>query len=436
MGKTLLSYDEALAAVLSRAARLGEESVGLPESRGRVLASDVMTDRDQPPFDRSAMDGFAVVADSVEAGTWYPIVGEVAAGAVEDGILSAGQVMRIATGAALPRGADATIPIEKAEVDGEWDGGQNGGQSGGQNSGRVRFPAGGCAAWSCIHKRASDARAGHVVLAKGTVMGPAQVGIAATVGAVRLTVIARPRVAVLTTGDEVLDPATTTGDMQVQQIRNSNGPMLCALLGAMGIEADAVRHVHVADDLEATIEAARHAVETSDVVLTTGGVSVGARDYLPRAWDALGVEKILHGVAIQPGKPVYVGVREAADGRCLVLGLPGNPVSVLATAHLFAYPALCRMMGMPMPSWQRVRLSESVKAKSAREVFRAAVLCDARNASVDDEDDHVGATARVIPWQGSGDLMHTATATGWVRLPCEDKEISAGEVVRYQAMLR
>lgn len=387
----LLDYEDALALVLSRAPAVGDEVVDACDARGRVLRDDVKADRDQPPFDRSAMDGFAVCAGEVAGGKWFEIGGEVSAGAGDTRNIrfahdAASGVVRIATGAVVPDAFDAVIPIEKARVDGE----------------RVAFEVDAVEAGACIHKQGADAKAGDVLVAAGTRLGAHHIGLACAAGAAKLRVARPMRVVVLTTGDEVMPPETATGDLAPQQIRNSNGPMLRALLQQWG--AEVLEHVHVVDDLERTLCAAREAIARAQLVVTVGGVSVGRRDFLPMAWEQLGLERVLHGVAIQPGKPVFV----ATDDCKLVVGLPGNPVSVFTTAHLFVRPMLCGAL-----PWRDVELGEPTKAKAARQMFRAGVLGE-------------DGRAKVTAWQGSGDLAHLAGGAGFVRLPKVDGVVEAG----------
>ena len=430
----LPGYDEALARVLAAVPRLGVERVPLREALGRVLREDVMADRDQPPFDRSAMDGFAVRSDRVRAGVVYAVTGGVAAGGLPP-VASAADtgVIRIATGAPVPAPFDAVIPIELAEV--VRDG----------NGERVTFRVGAEKVWMNVHRRAADAKARDVVLRAGTVLGPQHIGIAAAVGAATLIVAQRPRITLLTTGDEVVPFETATDALNPQQIRNSNGPMLTAFFAAIG--APILEHVHVSDDPEETRAAAREALSRSHLIVTNGGISAGQRDWLPWAWSKLGMGVVLKGAAIQPGRPVLVcsdaatseldsqseisnlksGISNlksqlAESPSKLVLGLPGNPVSVLATAHLFAWPVVRLMLmndsAKAVLPWRSVPLAESTRASSKRQVFRAAAL-------------NRDGSAAVIHWHGSGDLMHTAAADGLVRLPVTEAPIEAGTIVDF-----
>jgi molybdopterin molybdotransferase len=337
----------------------------------------------------------------------YEVLGTIAAGAAEQGGWgAAGGVARIATGAAVPQAFDAVIAVEQSSVS-VVDGAE-----------RVRFEVEEVVAGRNIHRRATDATAGEVLIEAGRRLSVAQVGIACAVGATELTVTRLPRVTVLTTGDEVCEPGTATEDLQPQQIRNSNGAMLKAFLEALGVPV--VRHVHVADEPEMTVTAAREALGESNLVVTVGGVSVGQRDFLPEAWRTLGLREVVHGVAIQPGKPVLVAQVEGEVEK-LVIGLPGNPVSVLVTAHLFVWPVLRKMLGLGagLP-WRKLRLSEAVKPSERRQMFRAGEL-------VGDGHEEV----RVLAWHGSGDLVHTAKAQGLVRLPMQGQVMEAGMAVGF-----
>ncbi len=407
--RPLPSYDEALREVLKHVSTLGDERVPLGGALDRVLSQDIVADRDQPPFDRSAMDGYAVRSGEVTADSSHKVVATIPAGAAPDPShdLSRG-VARIATGSSVPGAYDAVIPVEQAQED--------------QDGNHVRFSIEQVKPGACIHQRGADAKAGQVLIASGTMLGPRHVGIAASVGAVDIPVIRKPSVSLVTTGDEVRPPATPTDGLTPQQIRNSNGPMIDALLRGLGVEL--MDHVHVVDDEQATLAAAREALGKSDLVVTVGGISAGRRDFLPWAWGELGLDTIVKGVAIQPGKPVFVAQPKDEPGK-LVVGLPGNPVSVLATAHLFVWPVIRAMVGLPpaLP-WRRVWLSQETQPNPRREVFRSVRL-------IGDTRDQV----EVIHWHGSGDLAHTSQADGFVRLPAQAEPLQPGTAVRFLPMI-
>ncbi len=418
----LPDYDHALARVLSFAPTLPTERISLVSAAGRVLRQTLVADRDQPPFNRSAMDGFAIRSAEFVSGSVYGVTGGVAAGQRGwESLSSRAGVIRIATGAPVPETFDAVIPIEQCEV--------------GEDRGAecVSFNVESIEPGQNIHPQAADAKAGQPVVESGTMFGPAHVGIAAAVGAGEVEVSTLPRITLLTSGDEVKPFDMPTDALESQQIRNSNGPMLAAFFQALGTPL--IEHVHVPDEPEQTLAAAREALSHSHLVVTVGGDSAGQRDLLPWAWQKLGLDVILHGVAIQPGKPLFVaGPRpeiEASPSALqsgegggtgqdkLVIGLPGNPVSVLATAHLFVWPVLQRMLGLSgaLP-WRDVMVNEVMVAKSARQLFRAVRL---------NEQDR----ATPVKWHGSGDLMHTANAAGWVRLPQSDEPVEPGKRVPF-----
>lgn len=403
----LPSYDESLARVLGRVTRLRAEAVPLSGASGCVLAEAIVADRDQPPFNRSAMDGYAVRSGAVVSDRWYEVVTVIAAGASPDASadLSRG-VSSIATGAALPGAYDAVIPVEQAQ----------------EGEGRVRFSVEQVRAGAHIHPRGADAKAGDTLIEPGVRLGAQHIGIAAAAGCAQPVVVRRPGVSLITTGDEVRPPATKTTDLSPQQVRNSNGPMLDALLQSLNVER--LDHAHVRDDPQATLSALREATEKSDLVLTVGGVSAGRRDYVPWAVGELGFETVIKGVALQPGKPVFIAQACDGSGR-LVVGLPGNPVSVLATAHLFAWPIIRAMSGLnPALPWRRVGLGQAVTPNPRREAFRSAEL-------IGDNKEQV----RVIGWKGSGDLAHTSRADGFVRLPMRREEMRPGDPAWFLPMI-
>jgi molybdopterin molybdotransferase len=400
-------YDQALSRVLARVVRLETEPVPLAGALGCVLAEPIVADRDQPPFDRSTMDGYAVRSTQIAGGAEFNVVATISAGAAVDTTIDLTQgVAAIATGAGVPDAYDAVIPIEQAE----------------EQTGRVRFGVSQVTPGAYIHARGSDAVMGRVLIEPGELLGPQHIGIAAAVGRVQPVVTRKPGVSLITTGDEVKPPASTTTDLESQQVRNANGPMLEAFLQSLGVER--LDHVHVNDDREVTLSALREAVDKSDLVITVGGVSVGARDYLPWAAGELGFETIVKGAAIQPGKPIFVAQAGDGSGR-LIVGLPGNPVSMLATAHLFAWPIIRAMTGRdPGLPWRRVELIEAVDPNPQREAFRCAKLNSENRGR-----------ARVIGWQNSGDLSHTSRADGFVRLPAQADAVTPGQSVPFLPMI-
>jgi molybdopterin molybdotransferase len=333
---SLLSYDEAVARLIdgAGASRVAQtESVPTFDALGRVLATDVVSAIDVPPQDNSSMDGYALrVADVAQAGAVLPVSQRIAAGHVGT-TLAAGSAARIFTGAQVPAGADSIVMQEQCEA---------------VEEGRVRVntvPAAG--QW--IRRRGEDVRAGAVVLRAGTRLTPQALGLAATVGAAALTVVRRPRVALFSTGDELVMPGTVAPDaLPPGAIYNSNRFTLRGLLQAAG--CDVTDLGIVPDRLDATRAALREAAARNDLILTSGGVSVGEEDHIRPAVAAEGRVELWQ-VAIKPGKPLAFGDvrRDAARGdvgRALFIGLPGNPVSSFVTFLVAVAPLLRALQGM------------------------------------------------------------------------------------------
>jgi molybdopterin molybdotransferase len=332
-----LPAEEARARMLAEAGPVRAESVALEQALGRTLAEDVIASRDQPPFDASAMDGWAVAG----AGDLFDIVGESAAGHGYRQALTPGQAVRIFTGAPVPAGAERVVIQEEAVREGE----------------RVRVPVP-PAAPRHIRPRGGDFRAGDRLLAAGVRLDAWRLGLAAAAGRARLSAARRPSVTVLSTGEEIVAAGETPGP---DQIFNSGGPSLLALIAGWGGEARSL--VQAGDDL-AAIEAAARACG-GDLIVTLGGASVGDHDLVKPALARLGLELRVETVRLRPGKPTWFG--RLADGR-RVLGLPGNPASALVCAELFLKPLLLAMQGAePGPRMAQARLSRPMSANGPRE---------------------------------------------------------------------
>jgi molybdopterin molybdotransferase len=392
---TLPDYTEALSAALAAVEPLRDvEECGLDASAGRVLAQPIVADRPLPPFDRAQMDGYALRAAELATIKAFPVAATIAAGRRPDVTVPPGACVKIATGAALPPGLDAVIPQESSD-----------------RGDPVRFRIGSVEPGHAVHRRGADARAGNVLVGTPAILAARHLGLAAAVGLTRLTVIRRPRAVLLTSGDEVVPPAAP---VEPHQIRNSNAPMVAALLRAIG--AEPVGAEHVPDDETATARAVAAAIPRCHLLVTVGGISVGERDRFPDALASAGVTMVLRGAAIQPGRPTQVG---RAAGGAVVLALPGNPVSALACACLFAWPIVRRLLALDADlPWRRVELAERVVPNAARRAFRPAVILpDGR--------------ARIPPWAGSGDLAHTAPTGGLLELPVQSRPVEAGTALRF-----
>ena len=390
-----LSYPDALSRALVEVRPIVEtESVRLEESPCRVLAEAVESDRDLPPFDRAQMDGYALRAEEVGRIDSWPVVATIPAGAPGDAIIPPGACAAIATGAPLPPGTDTVIQHELSD-----------------RANPVRFTIKSIEKGHAVHRRGADTRASQLILAPGTVVRPHHLGIAASVGCISLRVIRRPRVAILTSGDEIVpvDAAPET-----HQVRNSNAIMLSQLLIRTGVEV--IAQTHLPDDLDQTVAAVQESLLDSDLLLTVGGISAGDRDHFAAAFETNGVRSTLHGAAIQPGGPIYVGF---APITTVVVGLPGNPVSVLACTCLFVWPILRAMCGLdPTLPWRGATLAEPVMPNAKRQAFRPAILRE-------------DGTALVPTWSGSGDLVHTAPTHGLLELPVQDVPVAPGTTLRF-----
>ena len=391
----MLSVEEALAIVVREAKPLPAEEVPLDEALARVLAQDVAADRDLPPFDRSAMDGYALRAEDVaEAPRALDVVGEVRAGELPSFGLAAGQAAKIMTGAPLPHGATAVQQVEKTRPLDEF---------------RVTIEAS-VAAGQNVAPRGSEVRAGDVVLERGRLVDPAAIAVLAATGHARVRVARRPAVAVLVTGDEIVEVAATPS---AAQIRNSNGPALAAQARLAGAS---VRLLGIApDSREATVAALGDGLANADVLLVSGGVSAGDYDLVEPALAELGTTLFFTGVAIKPGAPLVFGRR----GETLVFGLPGNPVSAQVTFELFARAALLKLQGATALSRPRVgvELASAFKNRSGRRCHLPA--------RVRFEDGRL--VARALRSMGSGDLVAHARANALVVLGPERAQALPGE---------
>ena len=395
----LISIEEARRRVLAEIRPQAPEAVPLERALGRVLAADVASPVDVPPFDTSAMDGFAVgapVAGDLE------VVGESRAGHPSPVPVREGTAVAISTGAAIPEGTVAVVPVERTVKSGSL----------------VKVEAVGENA--NVRRAGEDMRAGDVVLEAGCEVGPAVLGVLAGAGAAAPVCARRPRVALSATGDELVQPGAPLGP---GRIWSSNPAALAGQVTRAGGEV--VDSRTVPDQPGATREALDAALALADVVCVSGGVSVGEHDHVKGALAALGVRERFWGVALQPGKPTWFGVADHPGGRVLVFGLPGNPVSAMVTFHLFARPALRALQGAdPRPRTATALLERPLRRNPRRD---QAIRC---RLSAHDDGWHAVPTGP----QGSHVMTSMLGADALAIVPSGEGELGAGDRLQIELL--
>ena len=392
----MISVRDAQSHILDRITAISPpELLPLAASLGRVLAEDVRSETDVPPTANSAVDGYAVAAADIPAsGTRALVVaGELAAGSVFAGVLERNQALRIMTGAPMPAGADTVYLQEHVERDGD------------------RVTVGPMTAGANVRHRGEDVRAGAIVLSAGSVLRPQEVGVAASLGLAQLLVRQKPRVAVLSTGDEVAEPGT---DRKPGQIFDSNRFSLRGLVEAAG--AEAVDDGIVPDQFDELHLRLLRAAEHAEVVLTSGGVSVGDYDLVKSVLQQAGGIHFWQ-VAMQPGRPLAAG----SIGRAHFFGLPGNPVASMLTFHLFVRPALWKLAGRRELFVQPFHATavEPLSKKAGRREFKRGILSWAKDRW----------EVRITGPQGSGILTSMTAANCFIVIEEERGDVEAGETV-------
>jgi molybdopterin molybdotransferase len=392
----LLSIDEALELVLQHVQVLDAEDAALDEAAGRFLAEPAVAAVDLPSFPASAMDGFALRA--ADAPATLPIVARVAAGRPVAQELAAGEAMGISTGGVVPDGADSVVPIE--DVD--------------ERDGAVVVP-GRVVEGANVRRRGGDLVAGDEVVAAGVRLGPVHLGALAGAGVTAVRVSRVPRVVLAVTGTELRSAGER---LQRGEIYDANGVILATQIRSTGATVE--RLPPVADDAGSTRAAIERGLE-ADVLITSGGVSVGVHDLVRTAEAELGVEEVFWRVAVRPGKPIAFGIR----GRTLVFGLPGNPVSSLVGFELFVRPALLAVQGAgePRPLFKPGRLGRSVKLVERDSLLRARARVDDGAVVLDP-----------LTGQESHMIARAAMADSLVLVPRGEGELAAGAAVRFLSL--
>jgi molybdopterin molybdotransferase len=396
----MIEYIDARALVLDAARTLPAEFVPLAEALGRTLARDVKAPENIPPFTKATMDGYAVrAADTRRAGRGggaveLEVLEDLPAGRLSRKAVGRGQAVRIMTGAPLPRGADAVVMVEDTQ----------------RRAGRVLIGRQ-VRRGDNIGLAGEDLKKGETALGRGVLIGPAEIGMLAAAGVVRAPVTRRPKLAVIATGDEIVEP----GERKRRgQIRNSNGPALTSLARAAGADA---AYLGIARDMSTSLAARLAKAGRADVLVLSGGVSVGDYDLVKAELEAAGVKPVFWKVRIKPGKPTFFGLRR----RQMVFGLPGNPTSAMVTFHLFVRPALDRLLGRAAVGLEQATavLAEAIDLKPGRTQYLRGRIVSR------------GPVLRVAPYedQRSGVLRSMVHGRVLIAVPADTGRIEAGREV-------
>jgi molybdopterin molybdotransferase len=403
----MISVDEAFELIRTHVRPAASQSVPLAQAVGRRLASDVRSDVDSPPHDKSVMDGFAVRSQDIQSGNCeLKVVETVVAGGWPEKTVEPGQATRIMTGAPMPQGADSVVMIEQTETrtdeSGDW----------------VQINADDIFAGKHCMTQATNFAAGKVVFSAGHSIRPIDVGLLAEVGCHAVPVYAQPSVAVLPTGDELVD-CDTVPDRG--QIRNSNGPMLVAMAQSLGL---ATSNLGIGRDDPSQLSQQIERGLEHDILILSGGVSAGMMDLVPGLLKEQGVEQVFHKVKMKPGKPVWFGVRESDQKQTIVFGLPGNPVSSLVGFQLFVRATLDQLAGgtagEPESEW--CQLTKPHQTRGNRPTYWPG-----RSVA----DDQTSRKVEPLAWNGSSDLRALGQADGLIFFSADSHAHLAGEIVKF-----
>lgn len=395
----MLTPAAAEALIGERLACLPIESLPLAQCAGAVLRENIFAERDAPPFDRVAMDGIACASAALRAGAReFRVQGTQAAGDPPLTLSTPAHCIEVMTGAVLPPGCDVVVPVERITATG-----------GHARIDNLADPA----PWANVHRRGSDSRQGCLLLPAGMRLAAPEIAIAASAGMARLRVSAQPRIAVISTGNELVEPGEAIAPWQV---RRSNAYGVVAALRAHGFG-----HVvddHLPDDAAILAARLRFHLDTHDVLVLSGGVSMGRFDLVPQALAQLGVEQVFHRIAQRPGKPMWFGTTQT--GRA-VFALPGNPVSTLVCLARYVLPALAAAMGGAPAAPEQLALAEEVRVDTELASFLPVNIAT---------DGGGGARAKPRPTNGSGDFTSLAGTQGFVELPAGPRVFARGHVAR------
>jgi molybdopterin molybdotransferase len=395
----MLSVNDAFSITQQHILALPAETVSLLDANGRVLREAVRADRDFPPFNRVAMDGIGIRFADYKAGQrTFLVIGMQRAGQPQQALAGENTCLEVMTGAMLPIGVDTVVRYEEISV----------------TDGQARIivedtPFGPIQVGQHIHPQATDRQAGDELLPVGTRLGPSELAVAASVGQATLTVTALPRVALISTGDELVDVADTP---LPYQIRRSNTYMLRAALASLGIHA--TLH-HIVDDEEKLQTDLRDLLTVNDVLILSGGVSAGKADFVPAVLARLGVQKQFHKIDQRPGKPLWFGT--TTDSKT-AFALPGNPVSTVLCAYRYVLPYLRASLGLAPAPIRYAQLAESVVFKTPITYFLPVRLTSEPDGRM---------LAHPLPGSGSADFANLLAADGFMELPADQSEFGVGE---------
>lgn len=392
----MITVQEAIEKINALARSFGEESIPLEKTLGRVIAEDIYSDRDYPPFNRASMDGIAIRAEDFQDRQIrdFEIAGEVFAGSSFEGKISEGSCVKIMTGAPVPEDCDVVVRVEDTIVTGE----------------KVRIITDTVKPRQNIALKGEDIQKGVLFINRGIVISPAEISSLAVVGKNEVKVFRRPSVAIVSTGNEIVHVGE---EVSSYQIRDSNAYAIEAFFGKQGIPVSLKKLVRDnQDDLEKALKEALQ----YDIVVTSGGVSMGEADFLPNVFDKLGVKRIFHKVQVKPGKPIWVGEK----GNSVVFGLPGNPVSVQVACKIFVEAFLRKSLNRKECLSVKLPISEERKKKTKFDEFFPCTIDSANITFV-----------KAVGFNGSGDITATLGSHGIALHPAESGDLNPGEIVEF-----
>lgn len=391
----MLTVDEARNLILQHARSFDTETILLSEAHNRVLAEDIFADRDYPPFNRSAMDGYALKFTDIVKYKEFRLVAEMLAGESVKSLIEEGTCIKIMTGAPVPEGADLVIRVEDSEI----------------NDGMVKFKSLPSKIWQNIAIQAEDARLGELVLKKSTIINASTSGLLASLGRSKVCVYSLPKVAIISTGNEI---KSVEDAVLPHQIRDSNSYTIASFFQHYNIDITSRKLV---SDRKEEIKHAINSLKNMDILILSGGVSMGDADFVPEVLNECGVKTIFHKVQIKPGKPLWFGSRDKA----VVFALPGNPVSCQVAFKVFIEPFLRASFGLPLCQTIKLPLISNRKKKSSFEEYFPCILAP------------FGPTSGLqqIKNNGSGDFTSITRSLGLAVHPEEIEELNEGNVIEF-----